>query len=72
MSQVPAGVRFCTVKTNEPMDTDVGCILLCPQNSEADYALDLLKKVFIFIYIHPLTKLYLYTCTAVDLLKKVL
>lgn len=47
VSQVPPGVRFCTVKTNEPVDTDVGCILLCPQNSEADYALELLKKVCI-------------------------
>lgn len=43
--QVPDGVRFLTVKTDAPADTDVGCILLCPQNSEADFALDLLKKV---------------------------
>lgn len=33
------------MKTDEPADTDVGCILLCPQNSEADFALALLKKV---------------------------
>lgn len=45
LSQVPDGVRFCTVKTDAPADTDVGCILLCPQNSEADFALALLKKV---------------------------
>eukprot|EP00752_Nemacystus_decipiens_P010374 g9244.t1 len=44
-AQVPDGVRFLTVKTDAPADTDVGCILLCPQNSEADFALDLLKKV---------------------------
>lgn len=43
--QVPAGVRFCAVKNDDPADTDVGCILLCPQNSEADFALKLLKKV---------------------------
>ena len=45
LGQVPDGVRFLTVKTDAPADTDVGCILLCPQNSEADFALDLLKKV---------------------------
>lgn len=45
LGQVPDGVRFCTVKTNAPADTDVGCIVLCPQNSEADFALALLKKV---------------------------
>ncbi|CAM9478108.1 unnamed protein product [Ectocarpus fasciculatus] len=44
-AQVPAGVRFCTVKTDSPADTDVGCILLCPQNSEADFALELVKKI---------------------------
>ena len=44
-SQVPPGVRFCTVKTEEPADTDVGCILLCPRNSEAEFALSLVRKV---------------------------
>ncbi|CAM9713639.1 unnamed protein product [Laminaria digitata] len=44
-AQVPDGVRFCTVKTEGPVDSDVGCILLCPRNSEADFALELVKKV---------------------------
>ncbi|CAM9632036.1 unnamed protein product [Ascophyllum nodosum] len=44
-AQVPSGVRFCTVKTEGPADTDVGCILLCPRNSEADRALQLVKKI---------------------------
>lgn len=33
------------MKTEGPVDTDVGCILLCPRNSEADFALELVKKV---------------------------
>lgn len=45
MKQVPGGVRFCTVKTEGPVDSDVGCILLCPRNSEADFAVELVKKV---------------------------
>lgn len=45
--KVPTGVRFCTVKTEGPADTDVGCILLCPRNSEADFALELVRKVTI-------------------------
>lgn len=46
VKQVPDGVRFCTVKTEGPVDSDVGCILLCPRNSEADFALELVKKVW--------------------------
>ena len=45
VKQVPDGVRFCTVKTEGPVDSDVGCILLCPRNSEADFAVELVKKV---------------------------
>lgn len=33
------------MKTEEPADTDVGCILLCPRNSEAEFALSLVRKV---------------------------
>lgn len=62
LSQVPAGVRFLTVKTDAPADTDVGCILLCPQNSEADFALELLKKVWA---LHPETAFLRQVATAV-------
>ncbi|CAM9225651.1 unnamed protein product [Choristocarpus tenellus] len=43
--QVPEGVRFASVTSDSPLETDVGCIVLCPRNSEAEGTLKLVEKI---------------------------